>query len=193
MSVSGSTTAAAYQNDEVVAGRVNSYIALLTSDVVSQRVIDKLGLSVTPPELAAQISATNVPPKTSIIDVAVTAESPDRAQTLANTVASEFIHYATALETPTGEDAQKVRVTAVNTASQPRGNMLERSLLGVLAAVAAALAGAVAVWIRSVPTPSFGPPTAALRRPASRFSALSLPEKLSRKASLRPIAAFGPQ
>ena len=44
VSIQGSTTAAAYQNADVVAGRVNSYIALLTSDVVSQRVIDKLGL-----------------------------------------------------------------------------------------------------------------------------------------------------
>ena len=83
VSIQGSTTAAAYQNDEVVAGRVNSYIALLTSDVVSQRVIDKLGLSMTAPELAAKVSATNVPPKTAVIDVAVTDESPARARLLA--------------------------------------------------------------------------------------------------------------
>jgi capsular polysaccharide biosynthesis protein len=153
VSISGSTTAAAYQNDEVVTGRVNSYIALLTSDVVSKRVIDKLGLSMTPPELAAQISATNVPPKTSIIDVAVTAESPDRAVALANTVASEFISYAAALETPTGEDGQKVHVTAVSTASEPSGNVLQCFLLGVLAAIAAGLSGAVAVWIQSVTDP----------------------------------------
>ena len=88
VSIQGSTTAAAYQNEDVVAGRVNSYIALLTSDVVSQRVIDKLGLALTAPELAAKISATNVPPKTSIIDVAVTAESPEQARRLADTLAS---------------------------------------------------------------------------------------------------------
>ena len=40
VSINGSTTATAYQNDNVVTGRVDSYIALLTSDVVSQRVID---------------------------------------------------------------------------------------------------------------------------------------------------------
>ena len=44
VSVEGSTTAAAYQNDGVVAGRINTYIALLTTDAVTQRVIDKLKL-----------------------------------------------------------------------------------------------------------------------------------------------------
>lgn len=150
VSISGSTTAAAYQNDDVVAGRVNSYIALLSSDVVSQRVIDKLGLPMTAPELAAKISATNVPPKTSVIDVAVTDESPERARLLANTLANEFISYATALETPTGEDDQKVRTTVVSGASEPRGRRAERVVLGVLAALAALLLGAVAVWIRSL-------------------------------------------
>src|ERR1700730_8560974 len=91
VSINGSTTAAAYQNDSVVSGRVNSYIALLTSDVVSQRVIDKLGLHMSAPELAAKISATGVPPNTSIIDVAVTDESPGQARQLADTVAKEFV------------------------------------------------------------------------------------------------------
>jgi capsular polysaccharide biosynthesis protein len=149
VSISGSTTAAAYQNDEVVAGRINSYIALLTSDAVSQRVIDKLGLSMTAPELAAEISATNVPPKTSVIDVAVTDESPARARLIADTLASEFINYTNALETPTGEDGQKVHTTVVSPASEPRERRAERVILGVLAGLTALLLGSVAVWIRS--------------------------------------------
>ena len=149
VSIDGSTTAAAYENDEVVAGRVNSYIALLTSDVVNQRVIDRLGLSLTAPELAAKVSATNVPPKTAVIDVAVTDESPAQARLLANTLATEFINYAEALETPTGEDGQKVHTTVVTAASEPREQRFERILLGALAAVTALVLGAVAVWIRS--------------------------------------------
>ena len=93
VSIEGSTTAAAYQNDEVVAGRINSYIPLLTSGVVAQRVIDTLGLPLTASELAAKINATRVPPRTAIIDVAVTDESPARAQLIAHTVAREFISY----------------------------------------------------------------------------------------------------
>jgi capsular polysaccharide biosynthesis protein len=150
VSIQGSTTAAAYQNDTVVAGRVNSYIALLTSDVASQRVIDKLGLPLTAQELAAKISATNVPPTTSIIDVAVTDQSPEQARRIADTLATEFVSFTDALETPTGEDGQKVHTTVVTTASEPQSRLVERVLLGVLLALAALLLGAVAVWIRSL-------------------------------------------
>lgn len=150
VSVSGATTAAAYQNDDVVNGRVNSYIALLTSDVVSQRVVDKLGLSTTASEQAAGVSAARVPPNTSIIDLAVTADSADQAQLLADTYAEEFIAYTTAIETPTGEDEQKVHVRKVSGASEPRSDAVEHALLAVLAAAAALLLGAVAVWVRAV-------------------------------------------
>jgi capsular polysaccharide biosynthesis protein len=149
VSIQGSTTAAAYQNDQVVAGRINSYIPLLSSGVVTQRVIDKLGLSMTAAQLAAEISATNVPPKTSIIDVAVTDESPQQARLIADALAQEFISYTTALETPTGEDSQEVRTTVVTAASEPSEHRFQRVALGVLAALAGLLAGAVAVWIRS--------------------------------------------
>lgn len=149
VTIQGSTTAAAYQNDQVVAGRINSYIPLLSSGVVTQRVIDRLGLSMTAAKLAAEISATNVPPKTSIIDVAVTDESPQRARLIADALAQEFISYTTALETPTGEDSQKVRTTVVTGASEPSENRFQRVALGVLAALASLLTGAVAVWIRS--------------------------------------------
>ena len=129
VSIAGSTTAAAYQNDEVVAGRINSYIPLLTSGVVAQRVIDTLGLPLTASELAAKINATRVPPRTAIIDVAVTDESPARAQLIAQTVAREFISYTEALETPTGEDSQKVHTTVVTAASEAHENRAERVLL----------------------------------------------------------------
>jgi capsular polysaccharide biosynthesis protein len=150
VSIQGSTTAAAYQNDTVVTGRVNSYIALLTSDIASQRVIDKLGLRLTASELAAKVSATNVPPSTSIIDVEVTDSSPEQARRIADTLATEFVSFTDALETPTGEDGQKVRTTVVTTASEPQSQLVERIGLGVLVLLAALLLGAVAVWIRSV-------------------------------------------
>jgi capsular polysaccharide biosynthesis protein len=149
VSIEGSTTAAAYQNEEVATRRVSSYIPLLTSGVVTQRVIDKLGLPMTASELADKIDATNVPPKTSLIDVEVTDEWPDRARRIADTLATEFIAYATAMETPTGEDSQKVHTTVVSPAAEGRESRFERVLLGVLAALAALLLGAVAVWIRS--------------------------------------------
>jgi capsular polysaccharide biosynthesis protein len=149
VSVAGSTTASAYQNDGVAARRVNSYIPLLTSGVVTQRVIDKLGLPLAPSELTDKIGVANVPPKTSLIDIEVTDDSPDRARRIADTLASEFISYAASIETPTGEDSHKVDTTVVTPATQGRANLLEPVFLYVLAAIAALLLGAVAVWIRA--------------------------------------------
>ena len=148
VSISGSTTAGAYQNDDVVAGRIHSYIALLTTNVVDQRVIDKLKLPMTAAELAAKVSATNVPSRTSLIDVAVEDTSRERAQLLASTLANEFVSYTDALETPTGEDDQKVHTTVVSTATKPLERRAERVALVVLGAATALLLGAVAVWIR---------------------------------------------
>jgi len=149
VSIDGSTTADAYQNDNVVAGRVNSYIGLLTSDVVAQRVVDKLGLPVSASDLAARVSATNVPPKTAIIDVAVTDRSPMGAQRFARTLAEEFISYTDALETPTGEDGQKVHTRVVTNATEPHEREAERIILALLTVAAAVVLASVAVWIRS--------------------------------------------
>ena len=90
VSLNGTSTANAYQNDNVVASRVNSYLALLTSDTVSQRVVDKLVLKMTPGELASKVSAVRVPPNTAIIDIAVSDRSPEQARSIAGTVADEF-------------------------------------------------------------------------------------------------------
>lgn len=113
VSIEGSTTAAAYQNEEVAIRRIRTYIPLLKSDVVTQRVIDKLGLPMTAKQLAEELSATNVPPKTSLIDIRISDSSPQRAELIANTVAREFVAYTAAIETATGEDDQKVQTTMV--------------------------------------------------------------------------------
>jgi tyrosine-protein kinase len=149
VTIEGATTADAYQNDEVVAGRVNSYVGLLTSGAVVQRVIDSLHLPLDASTLAAKISATEVPPRTSLIDVAVTDDSPERAQQIATTLTREFISYTDALETPTGQDGQKVHTRVVTEASQPHARTAERLMLGALIVLAALLAAAVAVWVRS--------------------------------------------
>lgn len=149
VSLNGTTTANAYQNDDVVTNRVNSYLALLTSDAVDQRVVDKLGLKMTPRELAAKISAVQVP-KTAIIDIAVSDRSPEQARTIAETVAKEFIDYTAALESPTGEDAQKIQTRVVSDATAPRSRLVERISIGILIAILAALIGAAAVWVRSM-------------------------------------------
>ncbi|RLP31576.1 hypothetical protein D6158_12365 [Nocardia seriolae] len=148
VSIEGSTTASAYENDNVVTGRVATYVALLTTDAVAQRVIDRLGLTESPRDLAGQISAAAVPPRTAIIDVAVTDSSPDRARRIAAAIGPEFIAYADSLETPTGEDKQQVRTKVVTAAGEPGSRLPETLSLAGLGVVTGLLLGAVAVWIR---------------------------------------------
>ena len=145
VSLNGTSSANAYQNDDVVAARVNSYVALMTSDVVGQRVIDKLGLKMNPRELATKVSAVQVPPNTAIIDIAAVDSSPERARQLADTVANEFVSYTKALESPTGEDAQKVKTSIVSAASQPRSRLPELVALAGLVGVLALLVGALSL------------------------------------------------
>ncbi len=187
VSIEGSTTAAAYQIEEVATRRVHSYIPLLTSGVVTQRVVDKLGLPMTSSELAEKITATNVPVKTSLIDVEVTDESPDRAQRIADTLATEFIAYAAAMETPTGEDNQKVHTTVVSPATDGHQNRFEGVLLGLLVALAALLMGAVAVWIRSAREPAL--PLAKQDTPGADTSSTEAAEPASRHRAAETIEA----
>lgn len=154
VSVEGSTTASAYQNDSVATRRVASYLPLLTSGVVTQRVIDKLALPLSPSELADEISVANVPPKTSLIDIEVIDTSPDRAKRIADTLANEFITYAASIETPTGEDSHKVDVKVVTPAAEGRENRLLPVLLGVLAGMVALVLASVAVWVRAAREPA---------------------------------------
>lgn len=149
VTLNGSTTATAYENDDVVSGRVNSYVALMTSDAVTQRVVDKLGLNESADEFATKVNATIVPPRTSLIDVAVSDTSPEQATLLADTLADEFIVYTNTLETPTGVDGQRVQTSVVSTASIPHERLPGRWLLGVLGLLAGVVAASVAVWIRS--------------------------------------------
>lgn len=152
VAVNGSTTANAYQNDSVVASRVNTYVALVNSDVVSQRVVDKLKSKLTAKELGSTVTVVQVP-LTAIIDIAAAAPSADEARNIANAFAEEFVGYVAAIESPTGEDGQKVQVTIVSSASQPQSRLLEKIALGGLIALLAALAGATAVWVRSATDP----------------------------------------
>ncbi|GAB2567761.1 YveK family protein [Nocardia heshunensis] len=148
VTIEGSTTASAYENDTVVNGRVTTYVALLSTDAVAQRIVDKLGLPESAHDLTREISATVVPPKTAIIDVAVTDASADRAHRIAATLGTEFISYADALETPTGEDKQQVHTKVVTAASTPGSRIPGQLALGGLGLLAGLLLGLVAVWIR---------------------------------------------
>jgi capsular polysaccharide biosynthesis protein len=147
------TANAAYQNENLVYGRVYTYVVLLTSDAFTRRLVDQTQLPVEPAQLATRISAVNVPPKTTIVDIAVTGDSAQQARQLTDAVASGFADYANALEIVTTDDSAKIRTTVVTDAGEAHREVGELGLIAVLICLGGVIVGAVAVWVRSVTDP----------------------------------------
>jgi succinoglycan biosynthesis transport protein ExoP len=82
-------TASLASGSELVLQRVKSYVVLASSRRVSQDVVEKLGLPLTPDALSERISAST-PLDTAIIDISVWDESPQRAAVIVNAVAKDF-------------------------------------------------------------------------------------------------------
>lgn len=77
------TSAGAYQGDLFSRQRAQTYANMFKSDELAQLVIDKLGLKVTPNQLAAQVSAKTVK-DTVLMVVSATDPDPQRAANIAN-------------------------------------------------------------------------------------------------------------
>ena len=92
---------AAYQASQLAKERVVSYAPLLTDTRITQPVIDRLRLPMTPAQLAERITVT-VQPETVVLTAAVTDTSPDRAAAIANALAEEFVGLVGELEEPIG-------------------------------------------------------------------------------------------
>jgi receptor protein-tyrosine kinase len=95
-----------------------SYVEVAHSDALARRVVKRLGLSESPRDLAAKVSASTLS-NTVILDISVFDPSPDRAQLLANAVAKELGRFGTELETPPGEPRSNVKVTIIDDAAKP--------------------------------------------------------------------------
>jgi capsular exopolysaccharide synthesis family protein len=127
--------------------QVLSYVALLKGDVVAQRTIDKLNLSMSAAELQQKVTAT-APADTVLIDVAVLDASPARARDIANTLSDEFAVMAAGLSTPDLGARPAARVIVQQRAGLPVAPVSPKrtrnlaiavvlgALLGVIAAIA---------------------------------------------------------
>ncbi len=87
------------QANTVALNKVPTYVRLLTTRNLAQRVIDRTGLDMTAGQLSSEISS-EVIPDLFIIDATVTDASPTRAQVLANAVAQELVTLISVTETP---------------------------------------------------------------------------------------------
>ncbi|MGY1752134.1 polysaccharide biosynthesis tyrosine autokinase [Blastococcus sp. SYSU D01042] len=143
------TTSDVYQGGQFSQQRVASYARLLTGEELARRVIDELGLDLSPAELSATVTATPVP-ETVLIDVSVTSPDPERAQDVTAALGTEFRGLVADLESAPGTEASPVRVLVVDRPElpiSPSTPQIPRNVvLGVLAGL---FLGAAAALVRA--------------------------------------------
>jgi capsular exopolysaccharide synthesis family protein len=110
--------AMAYQGALLSQQAVQSYADLLTGSRLASSVVSALGLSMTPAQLAAKISARPIP-QTVLLTATVTDASPAQAQLIASAVGTQFVQLVSVLERPPGQRQSTVRVTVVAPATLP--------------------------------------------------------------------------
>lgn len=145
-SSSASDLSSLLQGGNFAQQRVKSYADIVTSPQVTRPVISKLGLDLTPDELAKKIDATN-PLDTVLLNIDVTDASATRARDLANAVAAQFTDVVKTLETPEGSQQSLVKATVVRAADTPLGPVSPRPkinlALGLLVGLAIGVGAAV--------------------------------------------------
>ncbi|WP_051026949.1 hypothetical protein, partial [Nocardia higoensis] len=114
----GTSVADSYQGGLAAQQRMRSYLELVTSDTVVDRVIGQLSLDITRGELAARISAES-PPATTLLRVSVTDENPERARVVTDEVVSQMRALIHDLETIERSAAPAARVAVVDRAELP--------------------------------------------------------------------------
>ncbi|MFF1571163.1 polysaccharide biosynthesis tyrosine autokinase [Leifsonia sp. NPDC058292] len=143
---SGEGTADLVQGTTFARQAVTSYVSVVTSAIVLDRVIDELQLDTTTSGLAAKVSVTS-PVNTVLIDIAVTDDDPGRAAAIANSVGENTAYVVTTqLERHAG-GASPVTVQTVQPAVEPsaaaRPDVTLNIALGLLFGLAVGVAVAL--------------------------------------------------
>jgi len=113
-------TASQLQGGLFAAERVKSYPDIVRSPMVTEPVIEELGLSLTADQLADKISAT-VPTGTVLLDVVVRDEAPVAAAQMANAVSARFVDVVEELERSAATGQSAVQVEVFREAAVPTG------------------------------------------------------------------------
>lgn len=146
VSTSQANTSEAYQGSLLSDQRAASYAVLTTSRDLAQKVIDDVGLDISPGELLARVSCEVIPETVNLV-LSVTDPDADRARALAQAYADGLTDMVADLETPPGEPVPPIKLTVIDNASQPQGpvspdpirNALLAVFLGLILGIAAAI------------------------------------------------------
>lgn len=106
------------QGGNFAQNQVKSYADVVTTPVVLQPVIAKLGLATSVGQLAKQVSASS-PTDTVIVEITVVNESPQLAAEIANAVASSFQRTVGSLVPESADGIAPVQITLLQQATIP--------------------------------------------------------------------------
>ena len=157
-----------YRGDTYAQERLPSYAALIQSQELAGRVIDKLSLDTTPAVLSANTTAVPVP-GTVLIQLVTLADSPADAQNINQAYLDEYIAEINSLESIPGALTPRAELLVIEppTASDLPGGFPPTLILG--AATAAGLIVGAAVAVLSALADS------KIRRPEDAAEATGLP------------------
>jgi len=114
----GGSTSDLAQGSNFTRNQVKSYTDLVTSPRVLQPVIDRLGLTLTPEQLAGSITASS-PLDTVLINVSASNEDPQLASDITNATAESLATQVIELEKPQDSNVSPVEISTVRTATPP--------------------------------------------------------------------------
>jgi len=122
--------------------QVQSFAKVARTDIVLQPVIDKLGLGITPQQLAEQVTVT-VPTKTATLDLAAVANSPEDGAQLAQAISEQLVTTIDQLSPPSADGTKAVAATIITPAQLPVAPTTPRTMQNLaLGAMVGLLLGA---------------------------------------------------
>ncbi|MFC3965572.1 protein tyrosine kinase [Nocardia jiangsuensis] len=143
----GTSVADSYQGGLAAQQRVRSYLELVGSDFVLDRVIGQLGLGLTRDELRGMVSVDS-PPATALLRITVTDTEAERSRLLTDETVSQFRALVAELETIEDTAAPQARVAVVDRAERPAASGGGSTKLLALGAVGGlVLGGGVALLL----------------------------------------------
>lgn len=138
----------AYNGDLFSQQRAATYSQLAGNRDLAVKVIDDLGLTMTPDELSSKIKAAQVP-KTVLLELSVIDASAQRAADIATTYGSDFPPYVARLETPVGSNEPVSTVTVIQKAEVPTSPTSPNTLLNAAFGLGGGVClGFFATWLR---------------------------------------------
>ena len=139
-------SAGAYNGDLFSQQRAATYAQLVGNRDLAVKVIDDLGLTVSPDEVASQVTGAQVP-KTVLMEISATDSSAQGAANLADAYANNLVAYIKRLETPLDSNQPASVLTVVQQAETPSTPVSPSYVLNaLLGVVLGALVALFAMW-----------------------------------------------